>query len=417
MNDIKKFYNQIIKNLPELSSAIIEPYLLAIKKAQNEIILELKNNQIAPLNIALETSDLQEIQDLAEKINQQFEKVVVLGVGGSSLGGKTLTVIAKNSAEKIIFMESIDSCSIANNLKNIDLQRTCFLVVSKSGETIETICQTLILIEKFHQENIKDFSQNFIFITQDRQNSIAKIAKEVGAKIYNHPQNIGGRFSYLSIVGLLPAAICGLNIFAIRNGAKKILEDFINQENTKNEIVKIATYQLYLLVTGFNNNVIMPYIDCLKDFTDWYRQLWAESLGKNGFGSTPITSMGTVDQHSQLQLYLDGPRDKFFTFITNQNPSSNFSVVDLPNCPTLFGGKSLNEIVRIEQESTIEILNQQKLPIRVLQLEKLDEETLSALMMQMFLETVIIAKAKNINPFDQPAVELRKDLAKEYLRG
>jgi len=417
MNNTKNFYNQIIKNLPELDSSSLEAYLLDIKKAQNEIILELKNNQIAPLDIAFETADLQEIQNLAEKIDQQFEKVVVLGVGGSSLGGKTLTAITKNSAEKIIFMESIDSCSIVHNLKNIDLSKTCFLVISKSGETIETICQTLILIDKFRQENITTLSQNFIFITQDRHNSIAKIAAEIGAKIYNHPQNIGGRFSYLSIVGLLPAAICGLDIFAIRNGARKILEDFISQKNTQNEIVKIATYQLYLLVTGFNNNVIMPYIDCLKDFTDWYRQLWAESLGKNGFGSTPITSMGTVDQHSQLQLYLDGPRDKFFTFITNQNPSSNFSVVDLPNCPTLFGGKSLNEIVRIEQESTIEILNQQKLPIRVLQLEKLDEETLSALMMQMFLETVIIAKAKNINPFDQPAVELRKDLAKEYLRG
>jgi glucose-6-phosphate isomerase len=417
MNDNKNFYNQTIKNLPEIDSALLKAYLQDIEKAKVELVLELKNNQITPLNIALETADLGEIQDLADKINQQFEKVVVLGVGGSSLGGKTLTAISKNSAEKIVFMESIDSCSIARNLENIDLQKTCFLVVSKSGETIETICQTLILIEKFGQENIKDFSQNFIFITQNHQNSIARIAKEIGSEIYNHPQNIGGRFSYLSIVGLLPAAICGLDIFSIRNGAKKILEDFISQEVEQNKVAKIAAYQLYLLASGFNNNVIMPYIDCLKDFTDWYRQLWAESLGKNGFGSTPITSMGTVDQHSQLQLYLDGPRDKFFTFITTKNSHSDFSVIDLPNCPTLFGGKSLNEIVRVEQESTIEILNQQKLPIRVLQLEKLDEATLSALMMQMFLETIIIAKAKNINPFDQPAVELRKDLAKEYLKN
>jgi glucose-6-phosphate isomerase len=273
------------------------------------------------------------------------------------------------------------------------------------------------LIEKFRQENIKDFSQNFIFITQNHQNSIAKIALEIGSEIYSHPQNIGGRFSYLSIVGLLPAAICGMDIFAIRNGAKKILEDFISQEIEQNKVAKIAAYQLYLLASGFNNNVIMPYIDVLKDFTDWYRQLWAESLGKNSFGSTPITSMGTVDQHSQLQLYLDGPRDKFFTFITNQNPHNNFPIIDLPNCPTLFGDKNLNDIVRVEQESTIEIINKQNLPIRVLQLEKLDETTLSALMMQMFLETIIIAKAKNINPFDQPAVELRKDLAKQYLQN
>ena len=414
-------YIQTIKNLPELDSKELKPYLQNIKQAKDEIVSELNNNQIAPLNIAFQSSDLKEIQVLAEKINQQFEKVVVLGVGGSSLGGKTLTVIAKKSSTKIMFMESIDSGSIAHNLENLNLQKTCFLVISKSGETIETICQTLILIEKFRQENIgkniKNFSQNFIFITQDHQNSIAKIAREIGSEIYSHPKNIGGRFSYLSIVGLLPAAICGLDISAIRNGAKQILENFINQEITQNKVAQIAAYQLYLFNQGFRSNVIMPYVDCLKDFTDWYRQLWAESLGKNGFGSTPINSMGTVDQHSQLQLYLDGPKDKFFTFITNQNPHNNFSVIDFPNCPTLFGGKNLNEIVRVEQESTIEVLNQKHLPIRVLELEKLDEATLSGLMMQMFLETIIIAKSKNINPFDQPAVELRKDLAKKYLQN
>lgn len=410
----KNFYKQIVKNLPALDSQALQSFLSNIAKAQNAIILELQNNQIAPLTIANQTQDLQEIQNLAEKINQQFEKVVVLGVGGSSLGGKTLTSISKNN-DKIIFMESIDSCSIAKNLENINLSKTCFLVISKSGETIETICQTLILLKKFHQENITNFDQNFIFITQNHHNTIAKIALEIGSKIYHHPENIGGRFSYLSIVGLLPAAICGLNIFKIRNGAKQILDNFINQKTTQNDVTKIAAYQLYLLEKGFNNNVIMPYIDSLKDFTDWYRQLWAESLGKNGFGSTPITSMGTVDQHSQLQLYLDGPKDKFFTFLTNKNPQNNFSVIDLANCPTLFGGKNLNEIVKVEQDSTIEVLNKKQLPIRVFELEKLDEETLSTLMMQMFLETIIIAKVKNINPFDQPAVELRKDLAKEYL--
>ncbi len=421
MTKHQNFYNQKIKNLPDANSSELKPYLHDIEKVKKDIVLELKNHQIAPLNIALQTADLKEIQDLAEKINQQFKKVVVLGVGGSSLGGKTLTAITKNSAAKIIFMESIDSSSIARDLEKIDLRTTCFLVISKSGETVETICQTLILVDKFHQENIKDLSNHFIFITQDHQNSIARIAKAIAKdgkpEIHLHPSNIGGRFSYLSIVGLLPAAICGLNIFAIRDGAKQVLESFIDQEVAQNQVAQIAAYQLYLFDKGFNSNVIMPYIDCLKDFTDWYRQLWAESLGKNGFGSTPINSMGTVDQHSQLQLYLDGPKDKFFTFITNQNSHNDFSVIDLPNCPTLFGGKNLSEIVKVEQMSTIEILSRQNLPIRIFELEKLDERVLSGLMMQMFLETIIIAKAKNINPFDQPAVELRKDLAKQYLQN
>lgn len=159
----------------------------------------------------------------------------------------------------------------------------------------------------------------------------------------------------------------------------------------------------------------MPYIDNLKNFTDWYRQLWAESLGKNDFGSVPINSMGTVDQHSQLQLYLEGPKDKFFTFITAKNHANDFKIKDLPSCKTLFGGKKLSEIVKIEQETTIEVLHQKKLPIRIFETKVFDEEVLGGLMMQMFLETILIAYVKKINPFDQPAVELRKDLAKKLL--
>ena len=412
----KSFYTQVIKNLPDINSKDFQPYLESVVDTKKKIVANFLDQKIAPLNIAYEDSDLLMIRNLAEKINQEFSKIIVLGVGGSSLGGKTLTAIVKNSASKIIFIESIDSCSISDTLGNVDLENTLFLAISKSGETIETICQTLIFIEKFRQENIQNFSKNFIFVTQNQENTIAKIALEIGSKIYHHPQNIGGRFSYLSIIGLLPAAICGLDIFAIRNAAKQILDDFFNEEINQNHITQIAACQLYLFDQGFHNNVIMPYVDCLKDFTNWYRQLWAESLGKNGFGSTPITSMGTVDQHSQLQLYLDGPKDKFFTFIVDDKPKNDFMVFDLPNCPTLFGGKNLNKIVKAEQESTIKVLNQKNLPIRIFFIKELNESTLSALMMQMFLETIIIATAKNINPFDQPAVELRKDLAKEILK-
>ena len=404
----KYFYNQIVKNLP--NPLKLEPYLQQSQIAWKEIVTNIK--QIPPLQIAYQQDNLSEIQNLAKEINNKFKKVIVLGVGGSSLGGKTLSAIKQGN--KIIFMESIDSQTIDYNLESLDLKNTLFLVISKSGETIETICQTLIVIEKFKQNNIQNFNQNFIFISQDQKNTITKIALEINSKIYFHPADIGGRFSYLTIVGLLPAAICGLDILSIKNSAKQILDNFINHKN--NQIVQNITHQLYLFDRGFNNNVIMPYIDSLKDFTDWYRQLWSESLGKNGFGSTPINSMGTIDQHSQLQLYLDGPKDKFFTFITNQDPNNGFPIIDLPNCPTLFGGKNLNDIVNIEQKSTIEMLNQKQLPIRVLSIKTLDEATLSALMMQMFLETIMIAKVKNINPFDQPAVETRKILATEYLQ-
>ncbi len=410
---MKNFYCQTTKNLPNLED--LEPYLKKSDNARSQLLSDIKNNQIAPINIAFQINDLDDILSLANEINQKFSKIFVLAVGGSSLGGKTLTAI-NNAFHKITFIESIDSSSIINDLESVKFNESLFLVISKSGETIETICQTLIIIEKFKQQNIPNFNQNFCFITQSYHNTIAKIALEIGAKIYLHPENIGGRFSYLTIVGLLPAAICGLNIFDIRSGAKQAIENFIIESSPdKNQITKIVASQLYLFDRGFGANVIMPYVNNLKNFTDWYRQLWAESLGKNNFGSTPINSMGTVDQHSQLQLYLQGPRDKFFTFITDENPRNNFDIFDIENCPTLFGGKNLNQILKIEQDSTIEVFNLHKIPMRILAMEKINEKALSYLMMQMFLETIMIAKVKKIDPFDQPAVELRKNLAKQYL--
>lgn len=409
------FFEQKIKNLPQIISENLKNYLEKVKIARVELIEEIKANKAPTLNISYKTQDLEEINNLAKNIKSKFKKVVILGVGGSSLGAKTLVAIKNNHEIEIDFFESIDGETIKNKLSKVELNQTFFVVISKSGQTIETICQTLIIIEELKKEKISDFSKQFIFITQDQESDIGKIASEIGSPIYDHPSDIGGRFSYLTIVGLLPAALVGFDIKKIRQGAQKMLEEFTAQEPEQNHIIQNCSYQLYLFDQHFGSNVIMPYIDSLKDFTDWYRQLWAESLGKNGFGSTPINSMGTVDQHSQLQLYLDGPKDKFFTFICHKKPNNNFVIQDLAIHKTRFGGKNLNDIVKAEQESTIDILAQQNLPIRIISVNHLDEEVLSALMMQMFLETILIAKVKKINPFDQPAVEKRKILSKQYL--
>lgn len=400
----KNLYLQHFKNLEksDFSSKLLENY--------HNLITEITAKNLPMIDIIFNENDLIEFEKLAEEI-KKYKKVLVLGVGGSSLGGKTLTSL--NPQNKLQFLESIDPETVKNTLDEIDLKNTFFLVISKSGETIETICQSLILLDKIKNENI-NFSKQFLFITESENNSIAKIAKKISAKIYPHPQNIGGRFSCFCVVGLLPALICGIDAKKIREGAKKILQDFL--ENKNSYVLESCAHQLKLYERGFNSNVVMPYIDTLKNFTDWYRQLWAESLGKNQFGSTPINSMGTIDQHSQLQLYLEGPKNKFFTFFTLKNFKNDFDVKDLTDCKTLFGGKRLGQIVEVEQNTTIETLNQKKLPIRIFEIEKLDEETLGGFMMQMFLETILIATYKEINPFDQPAVEIRKNMAKEILK-
>ena len=404
MNNI--LYSQHFKNIPDVST--IEDFKQSCTDAATKLRSQIKSSDLAAIDVVFDKDDLKSLNNFAKKA-ESYEKILILGVGGSSLGGKTLTALKSN--HKIEFLESIDPLTIQNCLKNIDFSNSFFLVISKSGETIETICQTLIILQQFEALGIEDFSQQFLFITESEENSLAKIAKKIGAEITPHSNKIGGRYSCFSIVGMLPALIAGLDAQKVRNGAQKILENFLENDDISNS----CAMQLALYEKGYVNNVIMPYIDELKNFTDWYRQLWAESLGKDNFGSIPINSMGTVDQHSQLQLYLDGPKDKFFTFITQKNTKCDFAIKDFEGCKTLFGGKNLSEIVKVEQGTTIEILNKKSLPIRIFEIENLNEEVLGGLMMQMFLETILIAYAKNIDPFDQPAVELRKKAAKEIL--
>jgi glucose-6-phosphate isomerase len=441
-------YSQQFKNIPAAKD--LKKFNEICKKSAHVLQSEIKASELAAIDAIFAETDLKEFTKLAKKI-AFYEKVLVLGVGGSSLGGKTLTAL--KCQNKLEFLESIDPATIQNCLAKIDLRNTFFLVISKSGETIETICQSLIILAEIEKAKIQNFAAQFLFITESITNSLAKIAQKIGAEIAFHPNKIGGRYSCFSIVGILPAMLAGLDGKKIRDGAKKILDNFL----TKSDITNSCATQLALYEQGFTSNVIMPYIDSLKNFTDWYRQLWAESLGKTilcpkkfeevvrrasseegvyqdihdrraaqaqrsqnsnfeeHFGSVPINSMGTIDQHSQLQLYLEGPKDKFFTFITAKNHPQDFAIKDLVGCATLFGGKKLSEIVKVEQETTIEVLNRKKLPIRIFEIEKLDEEVLGGLMMQMFLEVILIARAKGINPFDQPAVELRKNLAKKIL--
>lgn len=388
------------------------PPSIELLRRYSALAMKIKSREFPMIDVAIEEEDIAKFEKLAQKISA-YKKVLILGVGGSSLGGKTLSSL--KFQEKLCFLESIDPVTVKNTLEGIDLKETFFLVISKSGETIETLCQTLILLDKLQQENIPNFVKQFLFITESYDNSLAKIAAKLNAEIFMHPKTIGGRFSCFSVVGMLPALLAGTDIRKIRNGAKEVLSAFLSDED--NYIVKSCMAQIEIYRQGFVNNVVMPYVDSLKNFTDWYRQLWAESLGKNHFGSTPINSMGTIDQHSQLQLYLEGPKNKFFTFFTQTNHAIDFKIKDLDGCETLFGGKRLSEIVNVEQSTTIATLNQKKLPIRLFTFDHLSEEVLGGLMMQMFLETILIAQYKHINPFDQPAVEQRKILAKKMLQN
>lgn len=383
-------------------------------KTYENLVLQLKNDEIASISCVFDEKEQEKLQKEAKNL-QKFKKIVLIGVGGSSLGAKAIISSQKNpqNEQKITFLESIDPQTLKNEFAKIDFDETLFLIVSKSGETIETVCQTLILLDEIGSQKIAKIRQNFVVITQNRKSALFDLAQKNNFKIIFHPSEVGGRFSCFCVVGLLPALLCGVDIQKFLQGAKSLLADF--SSSFENEVTKSCKMQIATYEAGFQNHVLMPYIDRLKNFNDWYRQLSAESLGKSGYGATPINSMGTVDQHSQLQLYLEGKRDKFFSFFTLKNQENDFEIAPFSGVETIFDGKKLSEVLAIEARTTIEVLAKSDLPIRILELEKFDEEVLGSLMMQMFLEIIFLANFKKIDPFDQPGVEIRKKLARDLL--
>lgn len=407
---------------------LYEQKLLNIAKANintekklNEVVIPKikeemeKQGDFVALKIAYETADLKEIKEFSAFINKNFKHTLVMGIGGSSLGAKTLLNL-KNKTN-VTILESVDSHTIKYVFENLDLKNTAFLTVSKSGKTIECISQTLILLKMFEEKFGKEaIAKQFFFLTENKDSPITQLAKEFNIKTLEHHNKIGGRFSYLSNTALIPACIAGLNIDEIRQGAVDTLEYFLN--NKENFISEICCAQSDMFKKGIGANVVMPYIDRLYFLNEWYRQIWAESLGKNGYGTIPVNAMGTVDQHSQLQLYIDGPKDKFFTFILKDKEKDSLKIEKTFNKGfDYLKGMSLDEIMEIEAKTTVEVLDKRELPIRILQIHQLNERSLSQILMQYMLETIVVGLLNDINPFGQPAVEERKVLAKDYYKN
>ena len=368
------------------------------------------------------SDNLDEIINLAEHL-KSFENVLFLGTGGSSLGGKTLVSIKENfffkdTSPKIYFLENVDEWSISRLTNKINLQNTALVVISKSGETIETLSQFFFL--KNEMKEIHNFKKKVFIITENKKSTLKEIQEEEGLKFYEHKKNIGGRFSVFSLVGLLPASLVGFDISSFREGGKLFLKNLIDDEDFFDNHFSSALSLMILYKKNYNISVFMPYSDRLDNLSFWYRQLWAESIGKNKMGITPMNALGTVDQHSQLQLYLDGPSDKFFTFIFEKKKKSKKNL----DCSygkdknyRLLHNRSLDDLLIFELKATIETLKQKKKPLRVIELEEINEKVIGSLMMFLFLETIFSCYFINVDPFDQPSVEEGKVLTKKFLEN
>lgn len=398
-----------------LDDGVYQQYLQALAPALAAIQKRECPQTRALLDLSKQKNDLENIAVLAETIGKRFKHVVVCGSGGSGLSGRIFAQLKPPSID-MHFLENIDPDLIQALLARIDIKHSCFIIISKSGTTVETLCQFYLLVEKLQQHGGSPAEQ-CIVITMQGDSHLKQAAAEHKMKWLAHPANIGGRFSALTVVGLLPAALCGLAIGALREGAQSVVDALDHSADVGACIpAQGAALHAAAIQSGRNISVMWPYGERLAGFASWYRQSWAESLGKSGKGSTPLVAMGSTDQHSQLQLFLDGPKDKLFHLITLDRAQQG-PVIPAPRSLPHLAGKTLGDVMQAQQEATYTTLIQHGCPVRRLALAALDEKTFGALLMQGMLEILFMAKLLNISPFDQPAVEESKKLARASLLG
>ena len=371
------------------------------------------------LDMALRHDDLAEIEALAGDIRARFSHVVVAGAGGSGLSGRTLVSSGPVSlSPRLHFLETIDPHALDDIVAQLPLKDTAFLFISKSGSTVETLGQFYVFSSLLKtQLGAAALAKHCFVITMQTASPLRESAEEAGMRLIAFDAHIGGRFSVFTAVGLLPAAIAGMDIRALRAGAGSIVRQLESAKHAADFAPAVgAALQYAFIERGRNISVMLPYSERLAGFSGWYRQSWAESLGKNGKGSTPIRAVGTTDQHSQLQLYLDGPKDKLFHLITLNRRGTGHRI-DAPGRDDVryIAGKTTGDIMAAEQKATLETLVKNGCPVRQFTLGVLDAHTLGALLMHFTLEIICMAELLGLNAFDQPAVEEGKMLAREYL--
>lgn len=360
---------------------------------------------------------LEGIETLAKTIRGKFRDLVLIGTGGSSLGTKAVGQISPTPAMRIHFLENSDPDTADHLLATLDPQTTFLLIISKSGSTIEVTTHAAIWLGHLKDKLGDKVSEHAAIVSQPGNTPIREMAEHFNiTSLHQHDTDIGGRYSVFSNVGMLPLACLGLDIKKFCAGAVTTLDQF-QSGGAKSAPALGALMQSLYMQHGRAIHVLMPYGDRLQTFSYWYRQLVSESLGKNGKGVTPLTALGAIDQHSMLQLFLDGPEDKWFTLVT-RDASGLGPSLDLEGMPSgheYLAHKSLGDIIQSSQYGTTQSIIHQGLPLRLLHLQAFDETSIGALMAHFMLETVLSAALIEVNPYDQPAVEEGKKFARQYL--
>ena len=409
--------------------------MLAHAEGELENLRDKYRRGVLPLlRLPERTDDFPALKRAAKKLAGAGD-IVFLGTGGSSLGGQTLSQLADYAVPglgalrdkpRVHFLDNLDPVTFEAFLKRLPLKSSRFVAISKSGGTGETLMQAIAVIDALERAKLgKKIADHLLGLSEParpgKENGLRNLLQGRGSLLLDHDPGVGGRYSVLSNVGLLPALALGLDAKAIRAGASLVLAPLLAGKAAKDFPPAVgAALSVMAGESGKPISVVMAYADRLERFTKWWVQLWAESLGKEGKGTTPVAALGPVDQHSQLQLYLAGPRDKLFTIVTvgagGRGPRIDKSLAKVAGEPEL-GGKRVGDLVAAEGRATADTLAKNGRPVRAIHIDKLDERSLGALLMHFMLETIVAARLLGVDPFDQPAVEEGKILAKKYLAG
>ncbi len=434
---IKFYYKNITAEVLGTKHGITTEQLQALAQKTSPLIQKLNSDRqqgkTPYRDLPFNAKTAREVKALAAELKGQCENLVVLGIGGSALGNIALQTAlnpymynlddAQRTGPRLFVFDNIDPVQLASFLDWVDdkLDKTIINVISKSGRTAETASQFMIirkmLLDKLGPAGFKD---RIIATTDPKQGTLRKIATDVGLRCLEVPDGVGGRFSVLSAVGLFSAAMCGIDIDALLAGARDMDTKVSCEDFYKNPAAINAAINYHFYNHGRKISVMMPYSYALKDLADWYRQLWAESLGKAEdlagnqvhIGPTPVKALGTTDQHSQVQLYREGPNDKLFTFLEVNNFDKDLRIGPAPDiAPELafLAGADLSKLMNSEKKATEYALLTDKRPCLTVLFDAVNAYTVGQFIYLYEVTTSFAGALFGINTYDQPAVELGKE--------
>ncbi len=413
-----------------LTAADLESHRVAARTAVDRFLARVDNGEFGFAHLPFDKDPVRQVDAYVRKWRGRYKSLLLLGIGGSALGAHALDAAVngprpfrrKKVPAELWVLDNVDPLILARALEHLDAKKTLVLVVTKSGSTAETMAQFLIVYDWLRRKAGMKAAHQVAAVTDPEKGDLLDIAQREGFAVFSIPPNVGGRFSVLTPVGLLPAALVGVDIHKVLAGAAAMVEPCRQPDLEKNPALAAGLHQYLLDVRyGKTIQVIYCYSNALLGLAFWYKQLWAESLGKQFdrskrevfCGQTPMEALGVTDQHSQSQLYMEGPNNKAITFWEVAEDDYRLRIPKLfpkHDSSGYLGGRTLNELFRAEKFATELALTEAGRPNSTFVFPRADEHAIGQYMMLAEFQTAYAGEFYDVNAFDQPGVQLGKDL-------